>query len=296
MSDVNWNCSVEKVPETGLTVGTLFELDCQGAQVAGLVSNSLGLELAKADRYKIQVLEVKSANDSSFNAVVTGYIPGQIKLESVVLTDGLVRIGLKGIEFEVQSVLDPAEQEPKPFPPEAPIALMWPRSVLLGILLVFLTLVSFIMLAIRRRRKAQAFQDWLEKNQTPLSPIDQLNKELRRAARDRNPLAQVNEFERITREFLARETRAAVLSANPKAIVRKISLGNKKFQKAIAPKAIRLFSEFERLQSGLETKSIDEKEALTRSLPVLLDLVGEFAEDVRQQTERSRSNTPRRPL
>lgn len=281
MSDVNWNCAVEKVPPTGLTVGTLFELSCQGPQVAGLVPTSLGLELAKADRYKLHVLEVKSAGETGFQAVVTGYVPGQINLESAVLTDGLVRIALKGIEFEVQSVLDPAEKEPKPFPPENPVGLMWPSSVLISILLFVVALGGLVLLGIRRRRQAQAFGEWLEKNQTPLPPIDQLNKELRRIAKDRNPRSQVAEMERATREYLARESRASVLKASPKAIAVKISNGDRKFQQAIAPKTVRLFSEFERLTEGLEKKSIDDKEALSRSLPALMDFVSEYAEQVR---------------
>lgn len=294
MSDVSWNCSVEKVPPTGLTVGTLFELGCQGPQVAGLVPTSLGLELAKADRYKLQVLEVKSAGETGFQAVVTGYVPGQINLESAVLTDGLVRIALKGIEFEVQSVLDPADKEPKPFPPEGPVGLMWPRPVLFSILLLVLLIGAGVLFGIRRRRQAHAFREWLEKNQTPLSPIDQLNKELRRIAKDRNPLSQVTEMQRVTREYLARETRAPVLTASPKSIFRKISDGDSKFRQAIGPKTIRLFSEFERLTEGLEKKSIDDKEALSRSLPALMDLVSEYAEQVRSYTARMSASRFRR--
>jgi hypothetical protein len=294
MSDVTWNCAPEKVPESGLTVGSLFELICQGPQVAGLVTSSLRLELGKADRYKINVVEVKLAEESKFQAVVTGYVPGQINLESAVLTDGLVRIALKGIQFDVQSVLDPAEKEPKPFPPEMPVSLLWPSSVLVAILFFLLAVVVALAGAMRRRRRALQFKEWLDKNRTPLSPIDQLNKEMRRVAKDRNPLNQARELEKITREFLARQTHAAVLGLKAHRIARKVAGHDKKFQKFIAPKTMRLFSEFARLQEGLETQSLDQNEALNRSLPVLFDLVSEYAEEVRLQSERNRSLSPRR--
>lgn len=277
MSDAIWNCETSGVPADGLTVGHIFELKCAGSPVAGLSIGSLGLELAKPDRYRLKVISAKSASESSVHLQVTSYQAGENKLENVVLTDGLVRIALSGIQFEVRSVLNPTEQDPKPFPPVPPVSLMWPTEVMvfIGTFVFALIGVSFRVYFLRKKRAE--FQAWLTGHRTPLSPMDQLNKELRRVAKERNPETQVVELEKVLREYLARELRAPVLTASPKVILKFASGGDRRVKEKLQPLTVRLFGEFSRLQAGLDKKTIDATEALSKTLPELLEMSREFA-------------------
>lgn len=277
MSDAIWNCETSGIPGDGLTVGHIFELKCAGSPVAGLSIGSLGLELSKPDRYRLKVISAKSASESSVHLQVTSYQAGENKLENVVLTDGLVRIALNGIQFEVRSVLNPTEQDPKPFPPVPPVSLMWPTEVMvfIGTFIFVLIAVSFRIYFLRKKRAE--FQAWLTGHRTPLSPMDQLNKELRRVAKERNPETQVVELEKVLREYLARELRAPVLTASPKAILKAASGGDRRVKEKLQPLTVRLFGEFARLQAGLDKKTIDASEALSKTLPELLEMSREFA-------------------
>lgn len=284
MSDVQWNCETLNLPSDGLTVGSVFELKCAGASVSGLSVQSLGIELAKPDRYRLKVLSSKSATESGVHLLVTSYQAGENKLENVVLTDGLVRISLKGIQFDVRSVLNPMEQDPKPFPPLPPVGLMWPTEVIVLIASLCITLLLAALRAIHLRRKRTEFKTWLEGSRTPLSPFDQFNKELRRLSKERNPSTQVSELEKVTREFLARELRMPLLSAKPKEIAKAVSDGDRRISAKILPLAVRLFGEFDRLHEALEKKTVDETEALAKTLPELLEMAREFGEAVRNRT------------
>lgn len=277
MSDSTWNCETSGVPTDGLTVGQIFDLKCAGSPVAGLSVQTLGIELAKPDRYRLKVVSAKSASESGVHLQVTSYQAGENKLENVVLTDGLVRISLNGIQFEVRSVLNPMDQDPKPFPPLPPVSLMWPLEVFIFIGSFVLALVglSFRVFFLRKRRAE--FQAWLTGHRTPLSPIDQLNKELRRVAKERNPNNQVIEMEKVLREYLARELRAPVLVASPKVILKHLSAGDRRIKEKLQPLTVRLFGEFHRLQVALEKKTVNSSEALSKTLPELLEMSREFA-------------------
>lgn len=277
MSDAIWNCETFGIPAGGLTVGHIFELKCGGSPVAGLSVGSLGLELAKPDRYRLKVISAKSANESGVHLNVTSYQAGENKLENVVLTDGLVRISLNGIQFEVRSVLNPMDQDPKPYPPLPPVSLMWPTEVIVLIGSFILALIGIVFRVYFQRKKRAEFQAWLTGHRTPLSPIDQLNKELRRVAKERNPSAQVSELEKVLREYLARELREPVLGASPKVILKRASGGDRRVKEKLQPLTVRLFGEFDRLQTGLEKKTVDATEALSKTLPELLEMSREFA-------------------
>jgi len=277
MSDAIWKCETSEIPKDGLTVGHVFDLKCGGSPVAGLSVQSLGLELAKPDRYRLKVISAKSVSDSGVHLQVTSYQVGDNKLENVVLTDGLVRISLSGVQFEVGSVLNPTDQDPKPFPPLPPVSLMWPTEVIVLIGSFVLALIALFFRVYFLRKKRAEFQAWLTGHRTPLSPMDQLNKELRRVAKELSPETQVAELEKVLREYLARELREPVLFVSPKLILKHACAGDRRLKEKLQPLTVRLFGEFVRLRTGLEKKTIDTSEALSKTLPELLEMSREFA-------------------
>jgi len=279
-ANANWNCEVLGLPEAGLTVGAPFQLKCGGASVSGFNAKTLSLELAKQDKYRLRILENKSASDSGVELVVTSYVPGDTSLKDVILTDGVNRVSLSGVNYTVMSVIKQTEEEPQPFAPEAPMSLSWPASILISIGAFVLIVILMIAYLIQRRVRRKKFRQWLEAQKTPLSPFDQLNKDLRRAQKERDPLKQIAELQVMTGTYLSREFQAPLLEASPKEVLKVVSGGDRRFRSKLQPLVIRLYGEFERLPDALEKSQISATDALNTTLPQIHEMVREFGESV----------------
>ena len=287
---VMWNCEVSGVPTEGMSVGTPFNLKCSGTEVPDFNFKTFSLELSKADNYRLRILENKGATSSGVQLVVTSYVPGDTSLKDVDLTDGQNRIGLNGVNFTVMSVIKQGE-EAKPFASVAPVRLMWPKYAIGAIAGFALLVILILAYVIQRRRSRKKFQAWLKQSQTPMSPFDQLNKDLRRASKDRNPVSHVAELEKITRTFLSRSYEAPLMSSSAKAILKVISRGDKRARAKLAPLTIRLFGEFERVSESLSKAQLNAAEALNTTLPQIHELVREFGERVRAEQMKRRRTT-----
>lgn len=285
----SWACQVSDLPSQGLTVGAPFVLKCAGEEVPGFDSQALSLELPKPDRYRLRILENRAANSSGVELVVTSYVPGDTNLQDVILTDGAHRVGLTGVQYTVMSVIPQGEQ-PKPFPPEPPVGLMWPMSAMAVIGAFFVALILLIAYLFQRRRSKRKFQTWLRAAQTPLSPFDQLSKDLRLVVKERNPAAHITELERMTRVFLARTLAEPVMNASSKKILKvlakKLGTRDRKINDRLTPLTIRLFGEFERVTEALAKSQLEAQEALNQTLPQIHELVREFGEAIRHEQER----------
>ncbi len=276
MSDVSWACEVSGLP-TNLTVGAIFTLKCAGAEVPGLNTQGLSLSLPKLERFKLRILENRKSTSSSVELGVTSYVPGDTKLNDVVLTDGLNRISLSGVNFTVMSVI-PEGEEAKPYAAFPPAALLWPTGILVmagGLVLAIILLIAFLIQARTRHKK---FMNWLVTNRTSLSAFDQLSKDLRRAVKERDPLKQIRELELITRTYLSREFRKPLLDASARRVLKVISRGDKKTFEKLQPLTIRLFGEFERVPESLRESQTSATEALNTTLPEIHEMIREFAE------------------
>jgi hypothetical protein len=284
---VMWNCQTSGLPSEGLTVGAPFGLKCSGTDVPDFNVKNFSLELAKADNYRLRILENKGATTSGVELVVTSYVPGDTSLKEAVLTDGQNRISLEGLNFNVLSVIKQGE-EAKPFGSVAPVKLMWPTYAIgtIGGIAFFVILIFAYIL--QKRRSRRKFQLWLTQSQTPLSPFDQLNKDLRRALKDRNPASHVAELEKLTRTFLSRSYEAPLMAASAKDILKVITRGDKRARARLAPLTIRLFGEFERVGESLAKAQLNATEALNTTLPQIHELVREFGERVRVERQKRR--------
>ncbi len=287
MTPIIWNCETGGIPSEGLTVGAPFELKCSGTEVPDFNVSRFSLELQKLDKYRLRILENKGASSNSVQLIVTSYVPGEGELRDVVLTDGQNRISLNGIQFGVASVIKQGE-EAKPFPSVAPVNMMWPTYAIaaLGGLLLFIVFIAVVVL--QRRSRRRKFQAWLETTKTPLSPFDQLNKDLRRAQKDRNPVSQITELEKMTRIFLSRSFEAPLMDASARRVLTTISRRDSRVRVRLAPLTIRLFGEFERVRASLDKDQLNATEALNVTLPQVHELVREFGERVKSEQNKKR--------
>ncbi len=292
-TEASWKCLVS--PHVGfpaldeLTVGAKFDLKCGGSEVTGFNPQSFSLELAKPDKFRLRILENEKSSTSGVELIVTSYVPGDTSLKSAVLTDGTHRILLEGVDFNVKSVIKKEEQEPpKPFPPEAPVGLMWPTSAIVAIALIFTGILIGMILIVQKRRRRAKFLAWLAANRTPLSPFDQLNKDLRRILKDRNPSTHLSELELVTQTYLSRKFEAPLMTRAPKVILKIIAAKDKKAMAKLSPITIRLFGEFERVSDSLEKSQLSTAEALSTVFPQIHEMIREFAESVQKESSKDR--------
>ncbi len=290
VAPTQWSCEVSPLPggtELGnLTVGSKFSMKCSGAEVQDFNPQSFSLELGKADKFRLRILENRKSTTSSIELTVTSYVPGDTSLQDVVITDGQNRILLEGVNFNLKSVIKDDEKDPKPFPPEAPVGLMWPTSTIFVIIAVLVVIVTTILALLQRNRRRAKFTAWLQANRTPLSPFDQLNKDMRRSLKERNPSAHIAELELATQTYLSRLYQAPLLTRSAKVILKTITRGDKRARERLSPITIRLFGEFERVSESLSKSQTDATEALNVVLPQIHELIREFGEKVQAEFRR----------
>lgn len=291
-SQAQWNCEVSGIPEQGLTVGAPFALKCAGAEVSGLSPQTLSLELSKQDKYRLHILENKSVSSTGVDLLVTSYVPGDTSLKDVVLTDGVNRISLSGVNYTVMSVLkEDAPQEP--YAAEDPTTLSWPASVLISMGAFVVIAVAMVIYFVQRQARKKKFRLWLEAQKTPLSPFDQLNKDLRRAQKERNPSKQIAELQILTETYLSREFQKPLLDASPKAVLKAVSGDDRRLSAKLRPLVMRLYGEFERLPGALEKSQVSANEALNTVLPQIHEMVREFGETVNAAALRRKDGAQR---
>lgn len=280
------------LPEEGLTVGRLFAFECHSEVPLNLNPQSLSLQLDKADRFRIKILETKRLEGQDAHFVATSYMAGSNKIANAVLTDGKTGVPIEPFTFEVQSVLDPVE-EPKPVPPFDPQMIMWPIWVYAVIACAVSLILLTIALVWRKRRARTAFEIWRKTISTPLSPFDQMNKELRAASKERKPLQQVELLETAFRNYLCRSFDFDFRELGAKAVARRLKrVVSKSGSHAMAEKAsqtasrnaLRFFNEIERvkvaLQENRSDRKLDDKEALSKTLPALHELLHDLTGDI----------------
>ncbi|MDX9730140.1 MAG: hypothetical protein RBT63_00080 [Bdellovibrionales bacterium] len=306
-----WNCNIS-TPEQ-VTVGTEFELRCAGPAVDGLSTNTLSLELAKPDRYRLRILENKSTSTSEVHLVVTSYTAGENKIEGAILTDGIARIELSPLRFQITSVLKQDDPQQKPFPPESPVGLAWPASALFGIGLFVFAVLGVIALFVRHRRAGARFEAWLEANQTPLSPFDQLNKDMRHASRERDPARQLAELEQAVRWYLVRLLEDSKLRLHERSLIhsregrsrrpvsgekiwrmlKRRSRGDRRVEDRLRPLTIRLMGELDRVSTMMLApvkgeSTVEASRVTLQQVFELHEMVREFATEIELQRTRGK--------
>jgi hypothetical protein len=242
--DAQWTCRLSALDERGqpagdlpgpITVGTKIHMACEGA-TAGLEPTKLKLELPKEAAYSVRLLETVSLSGDRAEFLITSWTPGTIDFKQLHLTDGVRRVDLGEIKFDVKSVITPeTNPESKPYDAAPPVMMIWPLWVWLAIAvfsaLVITVLVSLIRQSLRRKRLLLM----LEKHPIALSPYHQFNKDLRRLSRQSfekssksapgaaaqavPQKAYLGELNQSFRWFLARELVIPSLDSKPGEIV-----------------------------------------------------------------------------
>lgn len=172
------------VPLDQMTVGRPFLLRCQGEPVF-LKKKSLQIFPDSANPWLLRLLEVQRLDEKSADLVMTSYQAGAHKIPQLILTDGEQAVALKGVAFEVQSVVVAEKgKPPQPFGPMGPFRLSWPWEiwVILGavIALILVAIASAFFKKISYRKRLSRLREL----DTALPAFEQFAKEMRQIKRE----------------------------------------------------------------------------------------------------------------
>jgi hypothetical protein len=250
--DAEWTCKTFAMDERGqaagelnqtITVGTQFLLVCEGSSIV-LAQTNLGLELNMTQKYALRLLQTRSLTDVRAEFVATTWVAGQIKLNKLILSDGVSRVNLGNLELNVATVIDQkSNPEGKPYPPWAPMLLAWPLWVWGAIGTVILLLILIVVVVTYRRVQHKRFLNLLESHPIALTPYHQFNRDLRRLGRelpsmgDSWPDEKVRDFLReldlALRWFLARELIVPTIDRSPREVMHNIKRADERLAKLI---------------------------------------------------------------
>ena len=145
---------------TPSTVGSLFHLNCSWDKGLGELTPPIKITLNRTSEeshdtslYFLKYLKTKSSKPGFIHLEVTGYIPGEYKNETLLITGKKKQLLTSPLSWRIQSVL---KVEAKPYPafgPWNPQSSLWPGLSLLGILLIFFAVLSFKFYSMSKRRK-----------------------------------------------------------------------------------------------------------------------------------------------
>jgi hypothetical protein len=175
--------SSKEQKETPLTVGREFFLSCQGDWPKDLKIENLRLELPETQKYALKLMNFTMRDLRMADLKVVSYQTGFQKIEKLTLTDGSQSLDLSGVEFQVQSVIDPGNQKPEPYGPIGPLSLAWPLVYWIIISLVLTLISSFAGFKIYHTLKRKKWLREIKKFDNVHSPLSQFHSELRKLQR-----------------------------------------------------------------------------------------------------------------
>lgn len=190
-----------------LTVGSLIKLECTSKS---FILNPSQLKFTTEMPYQLQILDSEMQPDGRIILKVTSYRVGEFNSDKVILSDGINQMAVSGIQFKVESVIDPKNPPKGPYGPFGGFVLTLPPFYfwsLLGTFFLFLLYGSF---KFYRRWQKKKLIDGLKKHDIRLSPQTQLHVRFRQLERLRSNNKetvekQIIDMEDILRVFIIRQ-------------------------------------------------------------------------------------------
>lgn len=278
MSDAyQWTCSIEK-PEQ-VTVGDQFKLNC-GGQSLPTFEGPVQLRPEKPeDDFKLVVLDTIRNESTGGQYIVTGYKPGQHKLENMKLTDGQRSVTISPQTFEIVSVLPKDQQQkPQPFPGYGPFILSWPLWLWVVLVLVIAAIGYSAFLFIKRRRALAKLKESLQQHGSALGAFGQFHKDIRTLTRKVSVgLKQkvgpeyVSELNQVFRYYFVREFWIPAQEWTSKETIKEIKRSNHKLYQEFKVKLAQGFREMDRAVLSVDGINGEDFEQLVNMSRDLVD-------------------------
>lgn len=267
--DAQWKCEIKGLDDKGgavdlpekITIGDRLLMTCEGPLAKLDASAQLRIETSPDQPPAFYVQEIRELKETSATLVVSPWLGGTAKLKNPVLTDKKVRVGLGDLELQMTSVIDPAKNpEGKPYPPEHPLSLAWPLWFWLLAGALALGVAYLIGLLVRQSLRRKKLLTMLEKNAIALSPLNHLNKELRKLQRQipvgdqkwdqMGARAYFKTLETEFRWFLARELIIPAIEGSSRTIQKTLKKNDPELFKSVSRELRIVLSETRKAQTS----------------------------------------------
>lgn len=256
---------VDGLQDNQLTVGREFYIHCKGEW-----PKEFDLEKAQFvwgqpnQKYILKLLSAQLRSADEVDLKVTSYMAAKVQIPNLIMSDGVHQLALGPVNYEVASVLDPKDPQPKPYGPIGPISILWPLAYTLFFSAIAAFLVGYVFNFMWKKRQERELRQKLRELETPLLPEAQFFKDYRALKRENqifyrdftstDILDARDRIDRMLRIFLSREFGVLATELPSQRTLRQLR-GNKRWQQLMTPE---IEAELARLLVELERSKKDQ--------------------------------------
>lgn len=262
------------VATTTFKVADRFEMNCPTPE--GITwKEKIWLEWPdEKQKYGIKILKTKSSTPSETVFEVAAYKPEKYDNVSLTLTDGISKVPVQAMTFEVLSVR--TQEDIAPFESFGPLKVGYPLWFWVTIVLTVLLIAGGSMLILVRNARRRRLLDSLEQYNTMLSPFNQFSKDMRQifkrlqTTHNRDEAQKV--FQKIDEDFrlyLTRELRVPAMLFNNAQILKELKKYHRDIFKDLEPQFRKLLVELEKAkgdQQRIQPKDNEQLYYLARGI------------------------------
>ncbi|MBK9321571.1 MAG: hypothetical protein IPM97_01195 [Bdellovibrionaceae bacterium] len=250
---------VQGLEEGLLTVGREFFLICDGEWPKDLVQDKVFLESEGAQKYQLTLLGFEFRSLTEADLKVTSYLPGRHKFPNLILSDGVKKIELGPVEFQVQSVLTPGEKV-EPYGPFGPALIPIPFFYWIVLVFIFGLMSLVIGLRIWRHNQRKAMLEKLKQHESSMTPLQEFHQSMRKLQRGNKVFyggsstaeeihLGMTELARMFKVYVCRRLRVPAFDWSESLILADIRRFHPDLFKDYSRKLHDLFSEFKKAES-----------------------------------------------
>lgn len=174
-------------PDDVLTVGREFSLSCHGEWPEGFVFDNAKFKLEGNEKYLLKILKTEKMTNNDLKFLVTSYIPGQISIPHLIVSDDTHLIDLGDLSFQVTSVVvqeNAQNAPPEPYGPMGPFVVPFPWILVNYLVLVTIVIFSGIGYKIFRKIKRKKLLKKMDIYDVGASPAAQYYQYFRKIQRE----------------------------------------------------------------------------------------------------------------
>ena len=272
-----WQCDLKSMDQDGpLNVGSKMEMSCRGDFIDLPQMDRVKIEFDESkNQYMLQLLNIKTFDYKNAQFVVTSYQAGKHSPVNFVVTDKVKGFRVEGMEWTIESVLDPTKKQ-EPYPSWGPFGMKMPMWFWGAILFIVLLFGYFLFRKAKQFFERRRLVEKLYTHGTALTPFNQFNKDLRflvrgyqnksfdeKYAKEFSQSSYVEQLEKLFRQFLMRELLVPTFDWSDSQILKEIKRCHRKIYQNIGPDIIRALKELERARNSGENLENSDRDQLT---------------------------------
>lgn len=269
-----WTCQKLKSTEgpdlDRLSVGAKFDLICEGPEVTEWKLPPQFQWESEEKKWTLHSLKTIEATPSKIHLQVVGYKAGEFSGPfSITGSDQKVRV--EKLDWKIPSVLgDQQGQQVQMVPPFPALKIAYPIWLWLGVAVILAIIMSFSILAWRRRKRRAELISKLSEFEKFGTPYQQFHRELRALLRayegvqtendQKSPEKYFQVLENLFKTYLARNFKVPALNWSEKQVIADVRKRYKKQFKLFGPLLLRIFVEIQRAKKTKKVNYTDVRQ------------------------------------